>query len=171
MATRYFEDFAVGDEIVTAGVTLTEADIIEFALRYDPQPIHIDREAAARTFYGGLIASGWQVAAVAFRMFVQTGILHGSGVGSPGVDELRWLVPVRPGDTIRMVARVAETRPSRSRPDRGIVVMDYGILNQKDETVARFRGVQLVLRRPGDAAGPRGGRPPDGNDEREDATP
>ena len=157
MTTRYYEDFAVGDEIATAGVTLTEADIIDFALRYDPQPIHLDREAAARTFYGGLIASGWQVAAVAFRMFVQTGILHESGVGSPGIDELRWLVPVRPGDTIRLLATVEEMRPSRSRPDRGIVVMDYRILNQRDETVTRFRGVQLVLKRPGAAGDGRDG--------------
>ena len=93
MKPRYFEDFATGDRVVTQGITLTEANIVDFGLRYDPQPLHIDKIAAEQGFYGGLIASGWQIAALAFRMFWQSGFIYGGSLGSPGVQDLRWLKP------------------------------------------------------------------------------
>ena len=151
MKQGYFEDFSVGESFRTAGVTLTEAGIIDYAMRYDPQPIHIDRIAAADSIYGGIIASGWHVGGVAFRMFIQAGIIAGGSMGSPGVDEVRWHAPVRPGDTVHMVATVLETRPSASRDDRGYVTMQYQVYNQRDENVMSWKGVQIVQRR--DAAG------------------
>ena len=110
MKPRYFEDFAVGDRIVTGAVTLTEGNIIDYAMRYDPQPIHVDVEASKEGFYGGLIASGWQVGAIAMRMTWQSGFIFGGSLGSPGIDELRWLKPVRPGDTIHAEIEVTATR-------------------------------------------------------------
>ncbi len=148
MSSRYFEDFAAGDTFESAGITVTESDIIDFALKYDPQPFHLDTEAAARSIYGGLIASGWQVGALAFRMFLQKGVFGDASLGSPGLDELRWLKPVRPGDTIRLAAEVVEVRPSSSRSDRGYVTIDYTALNQRDEPVMSMRGVQILARRP-----------------------
>ncbi len=147
MKQGYFEDFSVGESFRTAGVTLTEAGIIDYAMRYDPQPIHIDRIAAADSIYGGIIASGWHVGGVAFRMFIQAGIIAGGSMGSPGVDEVRWHAPVRPGDTVHMVATVLETRPSASRDDRGYVTMQYQVYNQRDENVMSWKGVQIIGRR------------------------
>lgn len=144
---RFFEDYAAGEIIRSAAVTLTEADIIDFAFRYDPQPFHIDKPSAEKSIYGGLIASGWQVIAVTFRMLVQAGLLGEGSMGSPGVDELRWMLPVRPGDTLHGEVTVLETRPSSSKPDRGIVTMAYKIINQKGEAVASLRSAQLVKRR------------------------
>lgn len=149
MKDVWFESFRPGDEVVSPGVTLTEADIIEFAFKYDPQPFHIDKLAAERNIYGGIIASGWQVMAMAFRMLMHTNIFGEASLGSPGVDELRWRKPVRPGDTIRTRARVRETRPSQSKPDRGLVTVDYEVLNQKDEVVMTLSAMQMLRRRPG----------------------
>ena len=148
MQDRYYEDYTVGEIIKAPGVSLDESDIIDFALRYDPQPIHLDRIAARESIYNGLIASGWQVIALAFRMLVQNGLLGRGSLGSPGLDEVRWLRPVRPGDTIYPSAEVMETRLSASKPDRGIVRLRYRIDNQKGETVATLASVQLVQRRP-----------------------
>jgi len=144
---RYFEDFAVGDRLTTPGITLTEANIVDFGLRFDPQPIHIDKVAAEQGFYGGLIASGWQVGALAFRMTWQSGFLYGGSIGSPGVDELRWLKPVRPGDTITVDVEVTGTRLS-SKGDRGYVNVNFTIKNQKGETVMTMKSVQLIAARP-----------------------
>lgn len=148
MSVRYFEDFEVGESVRTRGVTLTESAIIDFALRYDPQPFHIDKEAAADSMFGGLIASGWHVGAQAFRMFVETGFIGPASLGSPGIEEVRWLKPVRPGDTISMAGTVAELRPSSSRDDRGYMTLDYEVHNQAGEVVMTFRGVQILRRRP-----------------------
>jgi len=145
---RYFEDYTTGEEVRAPGVTLTEADVIEFAFRYDPQPFHIDKTAAEHSIYGGLIASGWQVAILAFRMLVQTGLFGRGSLGSPGLDAVRWHLPVRPGDTIYPVATVAETRASKSKPDRGVVTLIYRVDNQAGETVMTWQGVQLVAKRP-----------------------
>jgi acyl dehydratase len=144
---RYFEDFAPGDRLTTPGITFTEANIVEFGLRFDPQPLHIDRVAAERGFYGGLIASGWHVAALAFRMVWQSGFLYGGSLGSSGVDELRWLKPVRPGDTIHVDVSVTGTRLS-SKGDRGYVHVTYEVKNNAGETVMSMKGVQLVAVRP-----------------------
>lgn len=145
--SRYFDDFSPGDRFVSKGVTFTEADIISFALRYDPQPFHIDAEAAARSPYGGLIASGFHTLAQGFRMMLQEGIFAECSMGSPGMDELRWLAPVRPGDTLHMEGEVVEARPSSSKPDRGILKVSYRALNQRGETVMTLSLAHLLRRR------------------------
>jgi len=145
---RYFDDFAVGEQFRSRGVTLSEAAILDFALTYDPQRFHLDVEAARETPYGGLIASGFQTLVLAFRMFLQLGEFDHASVGSPGMDELRWLAPVRPGDTLRTFAEILEKTPSRSKPDRGSMVLGFRVVTQRDETVMTFRTTVILLRRP-----------------------
>jgi acyl dehydratase len=132
---RYFDDFKVGERFRSQGVTLTEADIISFALAYDPQPFHVDLQAAAKSPFGGLIASGMQTLALGWRMFLYEGLFTSCSLGSPGIDELRWTAPVRPGDTLYTEAQVLEMRPSSSKPDRGTLRMAYRIVNQREEAV------------------------------------
>ena len=148
MGSQWFEDFEAGQRFVSQGVTFTEASIIDFATRYDPQRFHIDREAAARTPFGGIIASGFQTLALSFRMFFQLGVIRESGIGAPGIEELHWVAPVRPGDTLHTEAEVIEVRPSRSKPDRGIVRLRYTARNQRGETVMTLIVPQIVSRRP-----------------------
>jgi acyl dehydratase len=149
MREMFFEDFKPGDRFVSPGVTVTEGMIIDFALAYDPQPFHLDSRAAAASHFGGLIASGIQTLALGFRVFLQLGLFRACGMGSPGLDELRWLRPVRPGDTLRSEVEVVEARPSRSKPDRGMLVMAFTIRNQRDEDVLTMRTMQLTRRRSG----------------------
>ena len=156
MDALYFDDFKPGDRFESAGKTLSESEILEFAYRYDPQPIHMDVGAAADGPYGGLIASGFQTLVVAFRMLWQTGVFNASSLGSPGMDEMRWLKPVRPGDTLRAVIEVIESRPSKSKPDRGVCRVKWDVLNQHDEVVMIMTTIQILARRP-DAA-PRGAK-------------
>jgi len=144
----YFEDFKAGDRVESAALTITEAMIVEYARFYDPQPFHTDPEAARATVYGGLIASGMQTIGITFKLFMETGALAACSLGSPGLDEIRWKAPVRPGDVLRVVAEVLESRPSSSKPDRGIVRILFSTLNQRGETVATFIGNQLCRRRP-----------------------
>jgi acyl dehydratase len=144
----YFDDFTAGDELRSPGATITEAQIIEFALTFDPQPFHIDATAAAQTPFGGLIASGFHTLALTFRLFHQTGALTDGSIGSPGLDELRWLRPVRPGDTLHVVAKILETRRSASKPDRGVVRVAYTTVNQRGEAVMTLVGNQLMKLRP-----------------------
>ena len=148
MTGRYFEDFSVGDEIVTLGRTITEEAIIGFAAQYDPQSFHIDVEAAKATSYGGLIASGFQTLAIGFRLFIDTGTIAGTSIGSPGMDDVRWVKPVRPGDTLHTIMRVLEARASASKPDRGIVRFIVRVLNQRDEDVLTLATSVFLLRRP-----------------------
>lgn len=147
MNTRFLDDLIVGDRFISGGLTLTEAEIIDFAFRYDPQPFHLDAVAAAESPYGGLIASGFQSLALCFRLFIQSGVLAGSSMGSPGIDELRWLAPVRPGDTLHSELEVLEVRPSSSKPDRGIARLQYKALNQRGEAVLSFIVAHLLKRR------------------------
>jgi acyl dehydratase len=147
MTDRYFDDFVVGERFVTRGVTLTESGIIDFAMRYDPQPFHLDVEAARQSNYGGLIASGFHTLALGFRMVLETGIFRACSMGSPGFDELRWLRPVRPGDTLHTEIEVMEKKPSSSKPDRGIARIAYRIKNQKDEEVLTFLSMHLLKRK------------------------
>jgi len=151
MTGHSFEDFKLGDVFETEGVTLTEAMIIAFAFQYDPQPFHIDAQAASRSPYGGLIASGFQTLALTFRLFRDTGVVTGSSLGEAGADELRWLRPVRPGDTLRARVSVAGLLPSR-RPDRGMVRLAYTTLNQHGEAVMTVTVSHLVAR--GTPSGP-----------------
>lgn len=145
---RWFEDYTVGEVIRADGVTISEAEILSFAFTYDPQPFHLDKIAAEKSPYGGLIASGWQTGLLGFRMLLNAGLLGKGSMGSPGLDEIRWAMPVRPGDTLFGRASIEDKRESASKPDRGIVRMKYWIENQKGETVMSFFGTQLVLKRP-----------------------
>jgi acyl dehydratase len=148
MPEMYLENFKPGDRFISPGITVTESMIIDFALTYDPQLFHLDSEAASASHFGGLIASGVQTLALGFRAFMQLGILGTSGLGSPGLDELRWLRPVRPGDTLRSEVEMLEVRPSSSKPDRGTIVMAFKVRNQRKEDVLTMRNIQLVRRRP-----------------------
>lgn len=133
--------------IETEGVTLTESAIIDFAFRYDPQPFHLDVDAATRSPFGGLIASGFQTLALSFRLFRDTGTITGTSLGGRGGDGLRWWRPVRPGDTLRVRVEVRERLEPR-RPDRGIVRLAYTTLNQHGEEVMTVTFDHLVARRP-----------------------
>ena len=146
MDSRYLDDLTPGQRFTTPGLTLTEAEIIDFAWRYDPQSFHLDANAAANSPYGGLIASGFQSLAICFRLFIQSGLLADASLGSPGIDELRWLAPVRPGDTLHSEIEVLEVRPSTSKPDRGIARLRYNAVNQRQETVLSFIVIHLLRR-------------------------
>ena len=147
MTGRYLDDFKPGDTFTTASATITEAMILDFAESYDPQPFHTDAAAAKKTIYGGLIASGFQTLALGFRLVWETGIIAPSSMGSPGFDELRWLKPVKPGDTLRVEGEVIEQTPSRSKPDRGIIRVAYRYLNQQGEAVLTCTMMHLLRRR------------------------
>ena len=144
---QYFEDFALGDVFRAKPVSVSEAEIVEFARRYDPQPFHTDKAAAAKSQFGGLIASGMQVMAVSFASMIEAGFLKGGGMGSPGLDEVRWWKPMRPGDAIVMQARVIEIKPSATRADRGYVTLVFEVFNQKRERVMSYNCIEIVKRR------------------------
>jgi acyl dehydratase len=143
----YWEDFTPGRVFETATRTLSEEDIVRFAREYDPQSYHTDAEAARNSPFGGLIASGWQTAAVGMRLMCDGYLLETSCVGSPGLDELRWLKPVRPGDTLRLRTTVIEATPSARQANRGTVLFRWEILNQNGEVALLMVGRQLFLRR------------------------
>ena len=143
---RTLEDFTPGETIVTPGVTVTAGMIVDFALSYDPQPIHLDIPAAEAGPYGVLIASGFQTLALGFRMLVQSGVFA-SGLGSPGMENVRWPRPLTPGDTIHAVATVTSVRPSQSKPDRGILALHVEMLNQRGEIVCSADGTFFIRRR------------------------
>lgn len=147
-STRFLDDFSPGERFVCRGATLSEAQILDFAWHWDPQPFHLDVEAAADWGYGGLIASGFQTLLVTFRLFHQENVWNAASLGSPGMDELRWLRPVRPGDTIHTEVEVLEVRPSGSKPDRGSVRLRYEAVNQRGETVMSFVAIHILRRRP-----------------------
>jgi acyl dehydratase len=145
---RYFEDYIEGD-VHTFGDIAVEADeIISFAKRFDPQSFHVDPEAAKRTLYGGLIASGWHTGGLMMRMLFEHYLSHVASLGSPGIDELRWLKPVRPGDKLALRVTVIKAVPSRSKPDRGAVTSLIEVFNQANDVVMTLKAVNLVLRRP-----------------------
>lgn len=133
--TLFFEDFEVGNTSQAGSRTVTREEILEFARKYDPQPFHVDEEAARRSPFGGLIASGWHTAALCHSILVEEFLRDDSGsLGSPGVDELRWLKPVRPGDTLTVGIEVLEVKPSRSKPG-GLVKLRYLMRNQNGDDV------------------------------------
>ncbi|MBP7064667.1 MaoC family dehydratase [Ferrovibrio sp.] len=149
---KYFDDFKVGDTTEFPPRSVTEAEIIAFARDYDPQPFHIDPEAAAKTPYGGIIASGWHTAGIMMRLMVDHAIRGSTSMGSPGVDELRWLKPVRPGDTLSLIGVVTAVKASTSKPDRGVVKTQYEMRNQHGDVVLRMRGNGMYRRHPDVAA-------------------
>ena len=146
---RYFEDFKPGEVIELGSRTITKEAIVAFATEFDPQVFHVDEEAAKRTIYGGLLASGWHTGSLLMRLLYE-GLLKGTvSLGSPGIDELRWLQPVRPGDTLTARLTVTGTTASRSKPDRGIVRSLMEVLNQRGEVVMTTKGVNFFRRRTG----------------------
>ncbi len=145
---RYFEDFVVGQTIELGEHTFTSESIIAFAREYDPQTMHTNPELARSSPYGGLIASGWHTAGAYMRLLVDNLISGTVSLGSPGLDHLRWLKPVRPGDVVRARIMILETTPSRSRPDRGIVRSRGEMINQHDEVVMDVEAVNFFGRRP-----------------------
>jgi acyl dehydratase len=147
-AERWFEDFVPGQVSEFGDYHLSETEIVEFASKYDPQPFHTDPVAAAGSIYGGLIASGWQSGAIMMRLLVEHYIPRNASLGSPGVDELRWLAPVRPDDRLRLRVTVQETTPSRSKTDRGVVRSFTEMLNQDGTVVMTIRGMVMYRRRP-----------------------
>jgi acyl dehydratase len=147
MGKRYLEDFEVGDNFALGSCRVTRDEILEFARRYDPQPFHVDEEAAQRSIYGGLIASGWHTTAMLMRLLVD-GIAGAASMGSPGADEIRWLKPVRPGDTLTARGLVLDVVPSRSKPDRGHIRVAYEVFNQKGEKVMTMISRGIYARRP-----------------------
>ena len=147
MARYAFEDFHVGQLIEIGRRTVTSEEIIAFASQFDPQPFHLSEDAGRRSIYGSLIASGWHTVAMVMRMSCDAYLLDSLSMGSPGVDELRWLKPVRAGDTIRAQFEVIDIRPSKSKPDRGIVVSAWRVFSQHDELVMTMRGMGMFLRR------------------------
>jgi acyl dehydratase len=146
-ATRYFEDYVPGLTVDCGRFSLSEAEIIAFARDYDPQPFHVDPEEAKNGPFGGLIASGWHSTAMMMRHLVDYYVSQESSIGSPGVDEIRWPRPVRPGDTLRVRATVIEARRSASKPDRGIVRTLAELVNQDGETAMKVTANNFILLR------------------------
>ena len=144
---RYFEDYLAGAVFECGRTLVTEAEIIEFARRYDPQDMHVDPDAAARGRFGGLVASGWQTAAMTMRLIAENFLSKGTSLASPGIDELRWLKPVRPGDVLRIRVTVVEATPSRSRSDRGMVRSLVETLNQDGDVVMSMKPMNIIRRR------------------------
>jgi acyl dehydratase len=144
---RYWEDLEVGETAEVGPVTVTEADIVEFASKYDPQPFHLDAEAASKTMYGGLIASGWHTSALYMGMYVRGVLSDTASLGAPGV-EIRWTMPVRPGDSLTGRAVVTELQPSSSDPRRGTVYVEHEVRNQDGDVVMTLRSRGMIARRP-----------------------
>ena len=145
---RYFEDYVEGD-IHRFGSIAVEADeIVAFAKRFDPQSFHSDPEAAKRSPFGGLIASGWHTAGLIMRLYVEHYLTHVASLASPGIDELRWLKPVRPGDRLSVRVTVLKAVPSKSKPDRGVVTSLVEVFNQADAPVMTMKAVNIIARRP-----------------------
>jgi acyl dehydratase len=149
----YWEDFKVGDTGPMGVKAVDKDEVIAFAKAYDPQPFHVDEQAAEASMYGGLIASGWHTVAMVMRMMVDSYLRDSASLGSPGVDNVRWLKPVRPGDTIRGIRKVVETRASKSRPDMGLVKSQWEVFNQDGDLVMTMEGYGMFQRRqPGEPA-------------------
>lgn len=148
---RYFEDFAVGQVFPLGSYEMAEAEILEFARRYDPQPFHVDPEAARSSIFGGLIASGWHTCAVYMRLYVDALLSHSASLGSPGLEELRWLRPVRPGDVLTGEFHVTDVTPSSKHADRGTVHFRAEIHNQGGVLVSTMHGRGLFGRRPAES--------------------
>ena len=144
---RYFEDYPVGAVFEFGEIVVSEEELVEFARRYDPQSFHTDHDAAAHSMFGGLIASGWHTAALMMRLLVDHYLSKIASLASPGVDELRWLEPVRPRDVLRVRVTVLDARRSRSRHDRGVVTSYIEVLNQHDRVVMTVKAVNLMLTR------------------------
>lgn len=148
MKKIHFEDFKVGQVIELGSCTVSKDEIIAFARKFDPQPFHIDEAAAERSIYGGLIASGMHTCSIFMRLLYDGLLSRAASMGSPGQDELRWIKPVRPGDTLSASGLVEELIPSRSKPDRGLIRTTYEVFNQDGDKVMTLRGIGMFEKRP-----------------------
>lgn len=153
MSERFLEDFAVGQTFAsTARLRVGKDDIVAFARQFDPQPFHLDEEAAQVSIFRGLSASGWHTAALTMRLITQSEFKPAGGTIGLGFDEMRWPVPVRPGDELRIESEVLAIRPSKSRPDRGLMKVRTRTFNQNGQVVQELTANLMVPRRPGDGA-------------------
>ena len=144
----YFEDFFAGQEIELGTRTVSEEEIIGFATQFDPQPFHVDHDAAAASMFGGVIASGWHTCSMMMRMVVDGLMAASSSMGSPGVDKVRWILPVRAGDTLAVTYLTTAVKASASRPDRGVVWSTWKAVNQHGQLVCTIEGMGMFGRRP-----------------------
>lgn len=144
---RYLEDYREGRVYRFGEESVDAEEIVEFARRYDPQSIHTDPEAAADGPFGGLIASGWQTAALMMRLFADNYLTAVASLASPGIDELRWVRPLRPGDRLTLICETTGVRPSRSKPDRGVLTTDVTLINQDGDPVLTATALNMVARR------------------------
>jgi len=144
---RFFEDYTEGAMYEFGSVTVKEEEIIEFARQYDPQPFHTNPDIAQTTGFGGIVASGWHTAGMAMKLLVENYLPGRSALGSPGVDQLRWHKPVRPGDILSVRVTIIETKQSRSNPARGLLRTFVEVMNQQREVVTSWRGMMVLLRR------------------------
>jgi acyl dehydratase len=142
---RYFEDYVAGSVHEFGPIVVEEAEVIAFARRFDPQPFHIDPEAAAQSMFKGLIASGWHTGGMTMRLCVDHYLSKVASLGSPGLEELRWLKPVRPGDALSVRVTILEAKRSRSKPDRGIITSFIETLNQNGEVVMSLKAANFML--------------------------
>jgi acyl dehydratase len=148
----YFDDLEVDQETLFGHYDVTRDEVIEFARKYDPQPFHLSDEAAAKTHFGRLAASGWHTCAITMAVIARHVVVtEQAGLGSPGVDELRWLKPVYPGDRLTVTGRIVEKTPSRSKPQIGVIRTETTVRNQDDVPVMRFTSIVMMLRRPTEA--------------------
>jgi acyl dehydratase len=147
MMAKYLEDFREGEIWKSGSIAIGEAEIIAYATAYDPQPMHMDPAAAKDGPFGGIIASGWQIAALSMQLFIQAGGHGDSPIVGIGIDELRWKQVVRPGDALRTVREIVEVRRSVSKPDRGVIRTRVTVLNQRDETVMTYYALGQVRAR------------------------
>jgi acyl dehydratase len=146
---RYFEDFEVDSETVFGHYDVSREEVLDFARKYDPQPFHLSDEAAAKTHFGRLAASGWHTCAMTMAVIARRVVEEGqAGLGSPGVDELRWLKPVHPGDRLTVSGRILEKIPSRSKPQIGVIRSQVTVTNQDQVPVMTFISIVMYLRRP-----------------------
>ena len=144
----YFEDLEVGAETYFGSYDVTREEMLEFARKYDPQPFHLSEEEAAKTHFGRLAASGWHTCAMTMAVLARYSVNHRqAGLGSPGIDELRWRRPVYPGDTLHVRGRIIDKKPSRSRPEMGSFRTEMTVTNQNDEPVLTFTSIVLIRRR------------------------
>lgn len=147
LGDRFLDDYTEGARYRFGEESVDAAEIMEFARRYDPQSIHTDPEAAARGPFGGLIASGWQTAALMMRLFADNYLTSVASLASPGIDELRWVRPLRPGDRLTLVCETTGVRASRSKPDRGVLTTDVTLVNQEGDPVLTATALNMVARR------------------------
>ena len=153
MHTRYFEGFKVGDTFETRAVTLTEGQMVDLSMAYDPQAIHTDRQASKKGIHGDMISSGLQTLGLANRLWIELGLMGENNLGGPGLDDVRWPRPVFAGDTMRTVVEVIAARESRSKPDRGLVTFGFTTYNQNDEVVMTYSCMDMIRRDPSISGG------------------